>query len=647
MKLFEPGKIGKLHVKNRIVLAPISLGPMVEPDGRLSQRLMDLYVARARGGTGMIITTSAGVTREIEQPPNSPFLNHLMADDAGYVTRFSELSESVHEYGSRIVIQLTIGLGHNVPPYVSRTAGAVGPSPNPTCHDPAVTSRELTVEEIQRIVRRSGFAGQVLSSAGIDGIQLNVHAGHLLDEFTCSLWNKRTDKYGGDLDGRLRLSVEIIEAIKRAAGADFPVIIKFGLTHYIPGGREIEEGLQMARKWEAAGVDALIVDAGCHEARYWMDPPTTLPMGCWVGLAAMVKQVVKIPVIAGGKLGVPELAEAVLQEGKADFIALGRPLLADPEWANKVKEGKPEDIVPCIGDLEGCHKRGHERKYQSCTVNPACGMESEFTIEKATKKKSVLVVGGGPGGMEAARVAALRGHRVSLWEKGHALGGNLIAASVPELKQEYRTFITYLSTQLNKLGVETSLAREATPELIEETKPEVVFVATGSTPVLPDIPGAEKGNVAFAVDLLLGKREAGRSVVVIGGGTVGCEAALYLAQQGRNVTIVEMLDRIMDDTYFISREHLLKLLEDSKVKILVNTRVVEITDGGVVVAGINGRRTPLPADTVLLAAGMKSNDGLVEAIRDRVPEVYAIGDCVRPRRVINAVWEGFHAARMT
>jgi len=365
-----------------------------------------------------------------------------------------------------------------------------------------------------------------------------------------------------------------------------------------------------------------------------------------VDLAEMVKKVVNIPVMAVGKLGYPELAERVLEEKKADFIILGRALLADPEWPNKVKEGRLEDIRPCVGDNEGCIGSVLAGGHIGCTVNPTTGMEREFVIKPAEKKKTVLVVGGGPGGMEAARVAALRGHKVALWEKGDALGGNLIPASVPHFKQDYMDLTNYLSTQIKKLGVTVELEKEATPEIIQEVKPEVVFIATGSTPIVPEIPGVEKGKVVTATDLLLGRREAGESVVVVGGGLVGCETALYLAQKGKKVTIVEILDTVMRDMNNINGEHLLKLLADTNVRILTDTNVLEITDEGIAIADKDGKKSTLEADTVVLALGLKPCGELLEALKDKVPEVYAIGDCVEPRKVLNAIEEGFRTARL-
>ncbi|MBA7634825.1 Cinnamate reductase [subsurface metagenome] len=642
MKLFEPGKIGKLSIKNRILMCPMGVGGLEEPQGGLSQRGIDYYVARAKGGTGLIITGLTRVSREIEPPLE----DKLIIDSKTCVTWLSELAEAVHDYGAKVAIQLTAGLGRVATLDLLKIAGAVAPSALPAFEDPTIMTRELSTKEIERLVHAFEFSAEILRLAGIDAVELHGHEGYLFDQFITALWNKRTDKYGGDLEGRLRFPVEVIEAIKRGAGTDFPVIFRFGLKHYIDGGREVEEGLEIARRLEAAGADAFEVDAGCYETWYWAHPPTTLPPGCMVDMAQMTKRVVKVPVIAVGKLGYPELAERVLQEGKADFICLGRALLADPEWPNKVKKGRLEDIRPCVGCHEGCLKRVFDVKYLSCAVNPATGMEREFTIKPAEKKKSVLIVGGGASGMEAARVTALGGHKVTLWEKGDVLGGNLIPASVPDFKQDYRRLINFLSTQIKKLGVTIEFAKEATAELILEMKPDVVFIATGSTSIVPEIPGVGKKMVVTAVDLLLGKQEAGKSVVVVGGGLIGCETALYLAQKGKKLTIIEMLDGVMLDMYSANRMHLLKLLADADVNILTETKCLEITDNGITIADKYGKRSTLEADTVVLAVGLKSTEGLLEALKDKIPEVYAIGDCVEPRKVINAIWEGFRTARL-
>lgn len=481
MKLFESGKIGKLNIKNRIIMSAMGCGALVEPDGRLSQRGIDYFVARAKGGVGLIVTSVCLVSRACEPLPINPLVPYLIADDKIYTGWLDDLSEAIHDCGAKVALQLSAGMGRALSPKDLGQGGIrspIAPSPLPWFADPSIMTRELTTKEVESLVQAFEFTAEVVRTTGIDAIELHCHGGYLIDQFQTGLWNKRTDRYGGDLEGRLRFLVEIMRRIKKVLGADFPLIIKFGLTHYFEGGREIEEGLEIARRLKDAGVDALCVDAGSHETLYWLIPSQFQPPGCTADLAEMVKKVVDIPVVAVGKLGYPQLAERVLQEGKADFIALGRTLLADPEWPNKVKGGRLEDIRPCIGCLEGCRRRVHEGKAISCTVNPTTGKEKELAIRTAEKKKTVLVIGGGPGGMEAAMVAALRGHRVTLWEKSDALGGNLIPASVPSFKQDYRSLIHYLSTQMEKLGVDIRLRQEAIPELIMEMMPEVLLIAT-------------------------------------------------------------------------------------------------------------------------------------------------------------------------
>lgn len=644
MKLFEQGNIGTLKLKNRIVMAAMG-NRLIEPDGRLSQRAIDFYVARAKGGTGLIITCGAR-SRLIEQPPLAPLSDMLMADNKIYINRLDELAEAVHDYGAKVALQITPGQGRNVRSEILRRVGAVAPSPIPAFADPRIKARELSIREIEQLIQAFEPIGELIRDAGIDAIEINAHSGYLCDEFMTALWNKRTDKYGGDLEGRLRFLVELIASVRKGTGADFPIIVKYGLTHYLTGGRDINEGLEIARRLEAVGVDALDIDAGSYETIYWLVPPTTLPPACIIGLAEMVKKAVNIPVMAVGKLGYPEAAERALQEGKADFIALGRALLADPAWANKAREGRLADICPCIGDLDGCRRRIHEGKSISCTVNPATGMERELAISPADKKKSVLVVGGGPAGMEAARVAALRGHKVTLCEANSKLGGNLIPASVPDFKLDYKKLIDYLSNQIKNLGVRIELGTEVTPELIQQLQPDVVLVATGGTAIIPDLPGVHQENVVTAIDVLLNNKNVGESTIVIGGGSVGCETALHLARKGKKVLIVEKLDSVAPDMYSINRMHLLELLAEANVIVRTGAEVLEITGTGLTVADKDGRKDALEAETVILCCGLKPGRNLLDSAKKLVPEVYAIGDCVEPRKVLNAIREGFRVARL-
>jgi 2-enoate reductase len=644
MRLFEQGKIGKLLLKNRIIMEAMGTR-LEEPDGRLSERDIDYYVARARGGAGLIITAASAVEREIEKRTEGPWSPLFRTDKPMYIDRFSRLANAVHDHGAKLAVQLTAGFGLNIPPEWIVERG-VAPSEQPCLFAPDVMARELTVEEIEGLVNAFGFAANILSLAGVDAVEIHGQGGYLIDDFMTPLWNHRTDKYGGNLSRRLKFPLDIVKAIKASVGKDFPVTFRYSIRHDIEGGREVEESLEIARRLEEAGVDAINASFGCYGSRYGRQYPTYNPPGQWVELSEAVKKVVKIPVIVVGRLGYPELAEKVLQEGKADFIGLGRPLLADPEWPNKVREGRLDDILMCTGCNDGCMVRTREHKYISCALNPATGMEREFSrVVPAERRKSVLVVGGGPAGMEAARVAALRGHEVSLWEKRDQLGGNLVAASVPEFKQDVRSLIRYLSTQIKRLGVRIELGKEVTPELIGEMKPEVLVIATGATSVLPEIPGIKKGLVVTAVDLLLGKKEVGERVVVAGGSSMGCEVGLYLAQKGKKVTIVEMMGDLASDLFADNRTNLLQLLVEHQVSLLTETRLIEVLDTGVVVDGGMSKRE-LKADTVVLALGLKSEVGLLRALGGKGPEPIVIGDCVQPGKIIDAIWGGFRTARL-
>ena len=651
-KLFEPGRIGKLSIRNRIVMAPMGIIGLTEPDGKLLQRAIDYYAERAMGGVGLIVTGLFLPILDIEFGPlkKQGFSFIPRVDSPDVIPKLSELTDSVHKYGAKIAVQLTAGFGRVLNPHLLALLGmdtTIGASAVPNVWDQKVISRELTTEEVEALVGSFGTAAEIIKSSGFDAIELHGHEGYLMDQFTTSLWNKRKDKYGGDLDGRLRFSLEIISNIKEKAGKDFPVIYRYAINHYLEDGRGVEESLEIARRLEKAGVDALHVDAGCYDNWYWPHPPIYQPPGCMIDMAETAKKVVRIPVIGVGKLGYPELAERVLKEKKADFVAIGRSLLADAEWPLKVKEGRLEDIRPCIGCQDGCLARITVGAYISCAVNPATGNEKEFTIDRAEKPKSVLVAGGGIAGMEAARVAALRGHKVTLYEKRDKLGGHLIEGSVPPFKHDLELLRNYYVTVLRKLGVETVLGKEVTPKLAQEMKPDVVIVATGSTSIVPEIAGIEKDKVVSAIDLLLGKKKAGSRVVVVGGGLVGCETAIYLTQKGKKVTIVEMLEEIIPDVFEANRQNLFKMLAENGVTVLTNTNLVRVTDDrAVVISRFRRYEAKLPADTIVIAMGLKPERGLVKAFEGKVKELHVIGDCEGPGRIMDAVWGAFLTVRL-
>jgi len=654
-KLFEPINIGKVAIKNRIAMAPMVPGGLVDRDGGPTQRAIDYYTERAFGGVGLIISGCTKVS-ELVEPRTT-----LMFVSPESLSPFSELAEAVHYYGTRIFIQLTAGLGRVIiGSAIDSGFKPVSASATSAFWRPNIAARALTTDEVEEIVDAFGNAAELLKTAGIDGIELHGHEGYLFDQFTTAIWNKRNDKYGGNLEDRLRFPIEALNAIKDKAGKDFPVVYRYGLKHYMKGpgagalphedyveaGRDVAEGLEMAKLLEKAGFDGLHMDAGSYESWYWAHPPTYQSHGCMVDMAAEAKKCVTIPVITVGRLGIPELAEKVVAEGKADIVALGRALLADPHWPKKAREGKVAEIRPCTGCHDGCLYRELEMgKPISCAVNPAAGRERLYTLEMVTQPQKVLVAGGGVAGMEAARVAAIRSCEVTLYEKGDKLGGHLIPGSVPDFKQDIKRLLNWYNTQLERLGVKIRLQVEVTPELIKREKPDKVIVATGSTPIVPNVPGIEKPIVANCIDLLLGKKKAGENVVMIGGGLVGCETALWLANQGKRVTIVEVLPEIATgDMSHANQFMLLDLLRDKEVEFMTNTSLEEVTDEGVNVIDRNFTRKTIPCDTVALALGLTPERGLYESLRGESIEPYLIGDCKEPHNIMQAIWDGYHIA---
>ena len=642
-KLFEPVKIGKLQLKNRIVMPALN-SKLGTEFGAVSDRLIDFYVERARGGVSLIIIENTC----IDWPVGKAGTNPIRADEWKFVQGLHELAEAVHPYGTKIATQLQ----HTGRQGSSMTSAEgqqlVAPSAIPCLPTGAEMPRELTIEEIEGLIGKFVFGAAITRTAGFDAVEIQGAHGYLITQFMSPYTNKRTDEYGGDFEGRMRFALRVVEGVRGAVGPDFPIIFRLSGDEYIEGGLTLEDNKLIAQRLESAGVDALSVSAGIYESPPWYGrifPTMGMPEGCNVPLAAEIKKVINIPVIVAGKLGNPLLAEEVLKDGKADLIAVGRPLLADPELPRKAAEGRLDDIRPCLYCNEGCAGSISNFWRVSCQVNPALGKEREYEIKPATKVKRVLVVGGGPAGMEAARVAALRGHDVTLYEKERSLGGQLAPASAPRFKKPLKHLAEYLKNQTGKAGVKIELGREATPERIKELKPDVAILATGATHFVPDIPGIKGGNVATACEILLGEREAGDRIAVVGGGEVGADVAWFLAEQGKKVTIVEMTYGVANDMNLFSRFYLLDKLAELGIEVLTNMTAEEITDKGVAAVDISGDRRIVEADTVVLATGFKSNSELEEKLRGEIPEVYTIGDCVELGKIWGAIHGGARAAR--
>jgi 2-enoate reductase len=656
--LLQSTKIGGVEIKNRIALAPMGINGLLNLDGSLGPRAIDYYLERVRGGIGLIITHACKVENEIDSLKEGTGFPVITYKASG---SFAELAEAAHAFGGKIFVQLSAGFGRVVSPFILLKK-PVSASATSNYWDPTLTCREITTEEVERHVKAFGSVAHLLAEWGIDGIELHGHEGYIFDQFTTSLWNHRTDKYGGDLAGRMTFPVEVLREIKRQVGRDFPVQYRFGLKHYVKGshaaalpgekyveaGRDLEEGLQMARMLETAGFDALHVDAGSYDSWYWAHPPGYQKHGCMIDMAEEVKKVVKIPVIAVGRIDIPELAEKVVAEGKADLVAIGRGLLTDPFWVKKIEEGREKHIRPCIGCHDGCMGRLVVGKPTSCTVNPSTGRERAYALVHAHQSKRVMVIGGGVAGMEAGRVAALRGHKVAIYEKSDKLGGHVTEASIIPFKEDELRLLSWYRTELEDLQVEIHLKTAVAPEFVQEKKPDAVIVATGSRPILLKVPGIEKQIVTTACDLLEGRKRAGEKTVVIGGGQVGCEMALWLAQQGKNVTIVEKLDDLLvggRPIPWMNQVMLLDLLKFHKVKVLTNLSLFEVVDEGAVVIHKNFRRETLAADTVIMAVGLEPQQEIYRSLKGHLTDLYLIGDARKAWNIMNAIWDAYEVAR--
>jgi len=404
-------------------------------------------------------------------------------------------------------------------------------------------------------------------------------------------------------------------------------------------GRDIDESIEMAKILEKAGYNCLHTDVGCYESAYWAHPPIYLPHGFSIDLTWKIKKAVNIPVIAVGRLGIPEIADKALEEGKADMIAIGRDLLADPYWVRKVKEGKLEDIRPCIGCHEGMYRTEETGQYLTCAINPFCGNETSFSIKPSIETKRILIAGGGIAGMEAARIAHMRGHDVLLFEKSDNLGGQLIPASKPNFKEDIKRLLEYYKKQIDKLKINIELNTTVTLELIREIKPDTVIVAIGANPIIPEINGVEKSNVVRCIDIYMDTKETGKNVIVIGGGLEGCESALMLSKAGKKVTIIEMLPKLNPDMHRANKTMLLDLLEENGVEILTGTKVQEIMDNSIIVTDDDLNKRNVKADTVVLAVGMKPEKYLYNSLMGEPILANEIGDCKDPRKILDAVWE--------
>ncbi len=636
-KLFTPFKIGKMEVKNRIVMSPMGLNAG-HLDGTIDKAEIDYWEERAKGGTGMIITGCLFLTKELAQGSLEGYL-----DQTYVIPPLTTLCESVQRYGTKICAQISCGTGKNAfanmfgePP--------VSASAIPSMFNPDLICHALTVDEIKQIMKEFAFSAKLLKDAGFDAIEVHAHAGYLVDQFMSAVWNKRDDEYGGTLEKRMRFAVEIVESIRSAVGPDMPILFRIACKHHFEGGRTMEETLPMLKILEEAGVNALDIDSGSYENIDYIFPPAYLGDACMEDVCEDARKAVTIPILNSGN-HTPETAVALLESGNADFIMMGRPLIAEPHMANKLMAGKREEVRPCIRCNEDCIGRILTRLTKiSCSVNPAVGFEDRFTITKTANPQNIVVIGGGPGGMEAARTASLMGHKVTLFEKDSELGGQLKSAATPPFKSQLRQLVVWYKHQMELLNVTVHRNTELTVDSPELEQADRIIVATGAVPLTPKIPGIEN-----TIDILTSHTDPqkleGDKIIFCGGGLSACDSALETAMSGKKVAIIEMLDEVAINDHFINKASLIPMLLKNGVELYTGHKVLEIQADGVRTLKKDGTEEFISGNTIVSAFGMVSNNAFAKAVDSKYHlKTRVIGDSLKVGKVGGAVREGMYAA---
>lgn len=631
--LFSPMKIGNLEISNRLVV-PAMVMNYCNEDGTLTEKFMAYHEEKAKGGWGLIITEDYAISPMAKGYDRIAGLYNDEQIEANI-----EFTNRIHKYDSKIFCQL-YHAGRQSHSGVNGGVQPIAPSPIP-CPWKRQLPKEMTKEDIQLIITQFGDAALRAKKSGFDGVEVHAGHGYLLAEFMSQYSNKRSDEYGGCLANRARIIKEILDDIRSKVGNDYPVTIRFSTDELKEGGRTINESLVLARWFEDWGFDAIHSSTGVYGTQKQAIVANMYTNYGWnIENTKQIKDLVNIPVIGVCRILDPNMADVFIQMGKADFIAMGRTSLADPHFPEKARAGKFETIRHCIGCLQGCVFAQEAPFGSRCLVNPTLGEEANLDYSKVENPKKVVVIGAGPGGLEAARAASIKGHDVTLIEKQGFTGGQFKSAAYPPFKGGLATYLSWMNNEIENLPIKVLLNTEATKELIDEINPDTIICATGGTPLMPPIKGIDGKNVVTAEQILLGQVQPADLIVVAGGGEVGGETAAFLAMQERGVSVVEMRDALLKDLDGCASSELFPILNKYGVQQYVNTKVEEIKETGVVVSNATGT-FEIPAQQVVLGLGYKPNNTLYETLKESYKDVRIVGGAVKTSNAMYAIKEGF------
>lgn len=646
--LFQPIRLGAITLKNRLAMAQMTMNYATQ-EGFATERLIRYYLERAKGGVGAIFVEGTFFTSE-----GRGYRNQLGLSSDRHAEALRKLTDEVH--GLKEEVKIFIQIHHAGARASSKVTGLqpVAPSDLPA-YPGAEMPRALTRDEIRVLVEAHVAAAERAKQAGFDGVDIHCAHGYLIPGFFSPLTNHRSDEYGGDLQGRTRFLREVVRGIKERLGTAFPLTIKVSGDEYIEGGLDIEKMTEIALVAQEEGIDGITVSAGTvggkkkEDLRELHKVLRTMPMmtepGCLVPLAEKMKKALRIPVITVGRIHRPALAEEILAQDKADIVAMGRALLADPQLPRKALEGREDEIRPCIGCNEGCYKRILLQEDIQCSVNPLLGREAEVCLDRTKSPKRVLVLGGGPAGLEAANAAFDRGHEVILVEKKKRLGGQLNLASIPPGRSEIERFRIFLVDRLQRSGVRVMLGQEDAKDLLRENRADVLILATGARPRVFPIPGLSEDRTVTAWDVLSGAAKVEEPALVLGAGLVGCETADFLSEQGKKVLLVEILTEMGTGADGDTKAYFNLKFQKNEVEVLTSTEVIRF-EGSLAVLKREEEVLKREAKTVIFAVGAVPEGGSFVERVSFVPKVIRVGDCVKPRRILDAMREGFDAGNL-